>query len=160
MRVRELFVERLSLVERRQRFLRDRTGVADEELHTVRQPLLPRNLDRRVVAIADRDQLFVDGAELRQRPHQHPALNRRGGIGGAGVGHQSDERVRNQRVEKCVAEQDLLARQVVHRPCHAPLPRGAADEADVDHAAPRQLMLDADRVLVVLAESCDRGCDS
>ena len=116
----------------------------------MREALVPRDLDRLVVAVADRHELFVDGAELRQRPHQHPPLNGRRGVGRAGVWHQSNERVRDERVQECVTEEDLLARQIVHRAGDRPLPGGAANEAHVDHAAPGQLALHADRVLVVL----------
>ena len=42
-----------------------RAGVADRAVHAVRQPLVPRHLDRLVVARADRHQLLVDRAELR-----------------------------------------------------------------------------------------------
>ena len=55
-------------------------------------------------------------AELRERTHQHAALNSCRGVGGAGIRHQPDERVWHQRVQVGVAKQDLLARQIVHRP--------------------------------------------
>ena len=117
--------------------------------HSVRQPLLPGELNRVVPLPAVRQTpVDRDVPELGVRTQQLPALNRRGVEGRPG--HQTREWIRHLLIQEGVAERELLWREVIELLVERQLERSAAHVGNRHDASPGQLALKIHGVLMEL----------